>query len=145
MERSLNLKTMLYKIPYSFAVLFQLVLLTLVFVFHLLVLCGWIPYALVWGGKLSSHSEMLAFEGISIAVNTLLFISIVVHKSSRSKHVVFKIARVIVFLFSGLFVLNTVWNLFAEMQLETFLFTLITFLSALFCLRIALEKKQVEK
>lgn len=145
MERSLNLKTMLYKIPYSFAVKFQLSLLILVFAFHFLVLLGWIPYAIVWGGKLKSYDKMLAFEAISIAVNALIFSTIIVHKRTHPTKLVFKISRLLLLLFSGLFVLNTLGNLEAETQLETILFTPITFLSAILCLRIALEKKLAEK
>lgn len=136
-------KNMLYKIPYSFAVKFQLGLLIFVFAFHFLVLGGWIPFTIVWGGKLKTHDEMLAFESVSIAVNALLFAAIIMHQRMLPAKLLFKIARLFLFLFSGLFVLNTLGNLLAEMQLEAIIFTPITFLSAIFCLRIALEKKKV--
>lgn len=135
---------MLYKIPYVFAVKFQLGLLIFVFAFHFLVLGGLIPFTIVWGGKLKTHDEMLAFEGVSIVVNAMLFAAIITHKRTLPAKFLFKIARILLFFFSGLFVLNTLGNLLAEMQLEAIIFTPITFLSAVFCLRIALEKKKSE-
>lgn len=136
---------MLYKIPYSFAIKFQLGLLILVFAFHFLVLLGWIPYAIVWGGKIKSYDEMLAFESVSIAVNAIIFSTIILHKRTLPTMLAFKISRILLLLFSGLFILNTLGNLAAETQLETILFTPITFLSAILCLRIALEKKLAGK
>ncbi|MBP9791140.1 MAG: hypothetical protein KBD57_11425, partial [Bacteroidia bacterium] len=50
----------------------MLALLTLVMLFHLLVLSQIIPYDIVWAGKLNSIEEMYSFEIMSILVNSIL-------------------------------------------------------------------------
>ena len=48
------------------AILIMIALLTVVLVFHSLVLTGAIPYAIVWAGKISSAADMRKLEVISI-------------------------------------------------------------------------------
>jgi succinate dehydrogenase/fumarate reductase cytochrome b subunit len=49
-----------------------LTLLTIVIVFHILIIIRIIPYQIVWAGKLESVNKMFVFETVSISVNILL-------------------------------------------------------------------------
>ncbi len=53
-----------------------------------------------------------------------------------------KTARVVAWMLFTLFLLNTLGNFFSKNSLETYLFTPITALLALFSLRIALDKAE---
>ncbi|WP_460924904.1 hypothetical protein [Pontibacter brevis] len=53
-----------------------LVILSLFVLLHLSILIGVIPYEMVWGGRLKHHTQMLYFEGMSIAVNLLMLVTV---------------------------------------------------------------------
>lgn len=55
-------------------------ILSIIIIFHLLVLAGIIPYKIVWGGRLESTTDMMRFEVVSIGIN-LLMLAIVANKS----------------------------------------------------------------
>lgn len=133
---------MIYKIPYKAAISLFLTLLSLVFIFHFLVILKIIPYTIVWAGKIPNDAKMYQFESISIVVNFILFTAILVKGNILRLTINRKIIQVILYLFVVIFALNTVGNLFAKMSLETYIFTPLTFISAFLCLRIALEKSK---
>jgi len=58
-------------------------LLSLVIVFHILVLLQIIPYNIAWGGRLKTVQEMYVFEIVSIALNLFLIWCLV--KSEKRK------------------------------------------------------------
>ncbi|MGV3588417.1 MAG: hypothetical protein ACO1OF_15540 [Adhaeribacter sp.] len=58
-----------------------LLILSLIVIFHLLVMVGVIPFNIVWGGRLKSTSEMLLFETISIFMN-LIMLAVVAIKAN---------------------------------------------------------------
>ena len=119
----------------------MIALLTSVLVLHTLILTGAIPYAMVWAGKISTGAEMKKLELISILVNAFA-IFILVLKADYIKHKVpVKILNAIIWLLAVLFSLNTIGNLFAESSFELYFFTPLTFIVALLCLRIVIDKK----
>ncbi len=67
---------MIKKINIELAVNTILTLAALVFVLHILIISGVIPYQYVWGGRLESNEQMLRFESISMIIN--LFIIFIV-------------------------------------------------------------------
>ncbi|QIX60387.1 hypothetical protein FY528_00215 [Hymenobacter lutimineralis] len=119
-----------------------LVILTLMVVFHLLVLTGVVPYGIVWGGRLKSPSQMLLFETLSISLN-LLMLAVVSVASGRVR---LRVPRLLLkgalWLMTGLFLLNTLGNLVATTTLEKLLFTPVTLLPV-FCLRLAVAGADV--
>ena len=133
---------MLYKIPYKFAISFLLILLSSVFVFHFLVIIKIIPYTIVWAGKIENDNQMYQFETLSILINIILFISILIKAKLVRLKINPKITQMILYLFVLIFSLNTIGNLFAKVSLETYIFTPLTLISALLCLRIAIEKSK---
>ncbi|MNJ91862.1 hypothetical protein D3C87_95170 [compost metagenome] len=119
----------------AFRILFGL--LSVVILFHLLILVKIIPYEITWGGRLQSDREMYVFEGISIALNVFLIWML----SLKAKKVKNWFVSFVLWFFCVLFLLNTIGNLFAETLLEKS-FSVLTLLSALLLLRILLKNKQ---
>jgi hypothetical protein len=106
-------------------------------VFHLLVVAGVVPFDMVWGGRLRSHSQMLAFEAVSLAV-TLLMLAVVAVRAGYLPIRVPRRAMTVVFsLMFLLFLANTAGNLASKNELEKRLFTPLTLVLALLSLRVA--------
>ena len=117
-----------------------LILFSAMIVFHLLIITSIIPYQIVWGGRLHSHAAMLQFESISIGINALMLILVSIKAKWRYVHIPKKTEKIAFWLMFGLFALNTLGNLFAISAFEKIIFTPITFILAVLCLRIAIEK-----
>jgi hypothetical protein len=129
------------RFPFSLAVKILLLLQVPVLIFHLLVITGIIPYNIVWGGRLHSTDEMRKFETMSILLN-IFMASVIGIKGNYIKISIHPlIIYTILWCFAILFTLNTVGNLLAKVTLETVVFTPLTFLSAVLCGRLALEKE----
>ena len=123
----------------KFAVRALTVILSLIVLFHLLVLSGVIPFGIVWGGRLSSREEMLRFEMVSIGVNLIMLLIISIKAGwirLRMHHLILKTA---LWLMTILFLLNTVGNLFSQNDLEKLIFTPLTFILMIFSFRLAIN------
>ncbi|MFZ4827301.1 MAG: hypothetical protein ACOYLB_08090 [Phototrophicaceae bacterium] len=107
-------------------------------VYHALILSGVVPYKYAWGGRLQSAEQMIQFESVSIALLLIFSAIVFAHWKLAEKVVVKRITTVLLYVLSVVFLLNTVGNLLAVSLLEAILFTPLTFLSALFLLRLAL-------
>ncbi len=112
-------------------------LLSLVIIFHFLILVRIIPFSITWGGRLESVEEMYVFESISIAINLFLIWIL----SLKSKNVKNKLIDFTLWIFFGIFSLNTIGNLFAHTNIEK-AFSVLTFIFTILLLRILLSKKQ---
>lgn len=111
-------------------------MLSLIIVFHLLVILQIIPYQIVWGGRMKTEAEMFQFESVSLLINSV-FIIVVLMRANILKlgsHPV-KI-KVLLWLMVILFFLNTIGNLFAITSFEKFFFTPLTAILCLFSLRL---------
>lgn len=121
------------------AIIGMLVLFCLIIVFHLSVLVAIVPFDIVWGGRLKTREEMITFELVSIVLNVLM-LTVVGIKTNLVKIKVNKtIQKGIFWMMFVLFAINTIGNLFALNNWETTIFTPITFLLALFSLRLAVS------
>lgn len=114
----------------------MIVTLTIVLIFHTLVLTETIPYAIVWAGKINSVRDMRKLELISICINSFSILIFLLKAKYIKNKVPGKILNAIILLLAVIFSLNTIGNLFAKSQFELFFFTPITFISAILCLRI---------
>lgn len=130
---------MINRLPFRSSVNTMLVLLTLLALFHLLVLAGVIPYTITWGGKLRSLTQMRVMELVSLLVNTFLMVVISMKAGYLNSFIRPRAITLILWFFVVLFALNTVGNLFAESMFEKLVFTPLTLVSAILCRRIALE------
>jgi hypothetical protein len=131
---------MLHRIPFKFAIKTMLILLFLVFAFHLLVLTELIPYTIVWGGKFQNITQMRRFELVSVIINPFMICVLAIKGNYISVNIPVKVINIILWLFVVLFALNTIGNLFAATLTETLVFAPLTFISALLCFRIVMER-----
>lgn len=119
----------------------MLSLLIVVILFHILVLIQIIPYTIVWAGKIDSVEKMRAFELLSIAINIFLITTLLLKGNYINTTISVKVLNGIIWLFVILFSLNTIGNLFSKTNFELFVFTPLTFVSALLCWRIVVGKR----
>lgn len=115
-------------------------ILSLMIVFHVLVLAGVIPFAMVWGGRITDRAQMLRLETISVMVNLLLLAVVGVRAGLLGRRLPQGIITIVLWIMSGLFFLNTIGNLLSLNGLERLLFTPLTLLLSLLCLRLALSR-----
>ncbi len=117
-----------------------LVILTFFVVLHALILLGIVPFQMVWGGRLTDYSRMIVFESVSLVVNLLMILVVLVRTGLlhlKLKAIVVKLA---LWAMAVLFGLNTLGNALSNNALEKSLFTPLTLLLCLGCLRLALSK-----
>jgi hypothetical protein len=129
------------KITEKFAAHCIILILSLVVVFHLLVLMNVIPYNIVWGGRLKDRAELFQFEMISIAANLLMLLVVLVKAKILKVALHPKLLTVALWLMFALFILNTVGNLLSVNEWEKIVFTPLTLILALLCLKLALSRK----
>jgi hypothetical protein len=104
-------------------------------ILHFLILLKLIPYNIAWGGRLTTDQEMYTFETVSIIIS-LFFIYVLAQKGNFVRAVFSdKTLSVILWIFFGLFVLNTIGNLFAQSTFEKW-FALVTLFNAFLLWRI---------
>lgn len=119
-------------------------LLFSVILFHICIMLRIIPYNIAWGGRITNDNEMYVFETISILIN--LFLSWIL--SMKGNLVKFKFTNktvnTILWIFFGIFILNTVGNFFAKTYFEKF-FTVLTGLSAILIWTILKQKKTTNR
>ncbi len=119
-----------------------MVLFALIILFHLLVLVQVIPFQMVWGGRLNSVSEMYTFETVSIALNLVMLAVVFVRSGVMSLAVNPRVIQVLLWVMAALFILNTLGNLLSINEAEKLIFTPITLMLSIFCIRLALVAKQ---
>jgi len=115
--------------------------LTLLAIFHLLILFKVLPSGIVWGGQLTDpSSNMFTLEMISLVV-TLIFIILTAAKGDFIKAGNFKkFIHVGVWIMFIYFVLNIFGNLASSVTAEKLIFTPITIILAVLAFRLAIEK-----
>jgi hypothetical protein len=114
-----------------------LLILSLVILFHILVLMGVIPDTIVWGGNINSKQELFVLETVSIALNLFMIMVALVYLGTIRWRISALILRILFWVMFALFLLNTLGNLVAKNSIETYIFTPLTFLLAVFCFIVA--------
>lgn len=133
---------MIRRIPEVFASRSLIVIFAATIVFHLFVLGGIIPFDMVWGGRLQTADEMRSFEIISIVLNILMMIVVAMRSNLIPIAHNTTIVRVLLWMMTGLFLLNTIGNLASINETEKLIFTPITFVLSILCLRLALPPEK---
>ncbi len=112
--------------------------LSLLSIFHILILFQVLPSDIVWGGKLESSSQLLMMELIALLI-TLLFLLIIILKISKGKKYrgFINICVWIIFFY---FCLNVIGNLASETMIEKAVLSTVALIMAFFALRLAIEK-----
>ncbi|MBX2894118.1 MAG: hypothetical protein KF763_01655 [Cyclobacteriaceae bacterium] len=108
---------------------FFVALLTAIVLFHILVLAGVVPMEIVWGGRITTRTELVQFEVVSIMIN-LIMIFVVSHPAGFIQVLKPVVVRWLLAVMAILFALNTIGNVMAVDPLERWIFTPLT---ALMC------------
>jgi hypothetical protein len=116
-----------------------LIILSLFWIFHLLVLLKIVPYTIVWGGRFTSDKQMYLFELLSLVIITLIIFIIFVHLGLLPVSFPKGTMSVILWIITALFALNTIGNILSKNKVEKKIFTLITFILMVFFFILALH------
>lgn len=118
-------------------------LLVAVILFHLLIIAKIISYKIAWGGRLQNDSEMYILEIISVIIN--LFLALVLLMKGGYIELWFrqKVVNIILWIYSVLFILNTIGNLFSKTTFEKF-FAVLTFILAVCILLILRTSSSIQ-
>ena len=114
-----------------------LIILSLLLVLHICILLKFIPYNVVWGGRLKSDTEMYRFEIVSILINLFFLFSILVQSNFLTINFPKKIMTIILWIMTALFLFNTFGNAISKNKIEQRVFTPITFILAILSLILA--------
>ncbi len=117
----------------------MIVLLSLVLIYHFMIITGLIPYEATWGGRLENREQMLRFETVSIVVNLFILAVVLIKAGYLKWQVPLRLLKVLLWAFAALFALNTVGNLASTSLTELIIFTPLTAISVVFCARMAVE------
>ena len=104
----------------------MVLLFAAIIVFHILVLLGYIPTAIVWGGRHTTQRDIIKLELVSISVNIILLLFSMSNLRLWLKPLPYILNKVLLVIFALLFMLNTLGNLYAKTNLERIIFTPIT-------------------
>lgn len=118
-----------------------LVMLSLLVIFHFLILVRVIPFVFIWGGKLKDVSQMFLFETVSVIINSVMILIVATNArfiKSGIEPIIIKGALWAMFL---LFILNTIGNFNSLNQFEKNVFAPTTLLLSLLCLILIFTKK----
>jgi len=118
-----------------------LVVLSILLIFHFLVLIRVIPFDYVWGGKLPGISQMLLLETVSVVI-TLIMMAVVAIRGGLIQSKLHPIViRFALWAMVGFFLLNAIGNFNSENQIEKNVFTPVTLVLSMLCLALVLQKK----
>ena len=131
---------MIKKLSIRFSANVILIVLFFLTMYHLVILMGLIPYDAVWGGRLETRSQMLNFELPSLVVNLLTLFIISIKGSYLKIKIPALIVTIFLWILTVLFAINTVGNIFSNSLLETMIFTPLTLVLTILCLRLAITK-----
>ena len=115
-------------------------ILSLVVIFHLLVMLRIIPFEIVWGGRLQDSSQMLAFETVSVIINLIMLAVVGIKAGFLKTRINRMIIKIALWLMVVLFLVNTIGNLFSNNEFEKLVFTPLTLILLIFSFRLAVSK-----
>jgi len=134
------MKQIIEKISMKMSANIIITILLFVFIFHVLVLSGAVPYNIVWGGRLENISQMYIFEIISLIINSIIMFIVCMKVGYIKTYINLKLINVTLWFLVAIFLLNTIGNIVSLSALESMIFTPLTFISALLFYRMAIER-----
>lgn len=123
------------------AIKIMLWLLLAVLLFHLSIVLGIVPYEITWGGRLKNDAEMYVFETISIVINFFMGLILLIKGKYLKEVISLKIVNIFLWIFFGLYALNTIGNLLAQTNFEKFFAILTLAFSFLIWIILTKDKK----
>ena len=89
-----------------------------IILFHICIIAKIIPYKIAWGGRLTNDTEMYVFETFSLLINIFLCWILVMKGDLVKFKFSNKTVDTILWVFFGVFILNTIGNFFAKTNFE---------------------------
>lgn len=117
-----------------------LMLFGLLFIFHLLVISSFIPYNIVWAGKISNRKAMIRMESISLFLLAIATIVVALRMGYLQLAIHPKVIQIGIWMLFALFTLNTIGNFTAKNPIEKYGFGLLTMVIMLLLLQIAIAQ-----
>lgn len=115
-----------------------IIILSILLIFHFLILIQLIPFRSVWGGRLKSYKEMVRLETLSIFANFFFLFVILVQSQTIKIEFPTITLPILLWVMTTLFFFNTFGNILSKNQLERRLFAPITIILAFFSFILAL-------
>jgi archaellum biogenesis protein FlaJ (TadC family) len=112
-------------------------LMTLIIIYHVLILTGVLPQEAVWGNRINDSEKLIQMEYLAIVI-MMIFISIIILKLKYKNH--FKVINILLWIVFSFSVLNIIGNILSGSQLEKIIFIPVTIIQSLLLLRIGVEK-----
>jgi hypothetical protein len=122
----------------NFAQYGLIIILSFFLVLHFMIFLKFIPYNIVWGGRLKSDTEMYRFEIVSILINLFFLFIILVQASILTIDFPKKTMTIILWFMTAMFVFNTFGNVKSKNKIEQIYFTPITIILTIFSIILAL-------
>lgn len=110
----------------NFAQYGLLIVLSLFLIIHICILLKFIPYTIVWGGRLKSDTEMYRFEAVSILINLFFLFIILIQSGFVAMNFPKIIITVLLWAMTILFLFNTFGNILSKNKIEQRLFAPLT-------------------
>lgn len=127
------------RLPFDFSIKCSLFILLVISLFNLSVFLGFVPYDIVWGGRLKTVEEMRVFELVSIVLNVFSGFLVAIKGGyifSQYK----KFVNVLIWVLPFLNFLGILGNAASKSDTERALFLPVAIVMFVLTLRIALEK-----
>ena len=118
-----------------------ILILSVVIIFHCLVISGIIPFEIVWGGRLTDVSKMQVYESMSIGLNLMMLFMVMTKAGILRFRINEKVYRIFFGLMCLLFLVNTIGNIFSKNDLERMIFTPFTLILTILFLRLTITNK----
>jgi len=118
-----------------------LTFISLLLIFHVLIILGILPFSIVWGGQIDESKENLILLELIAIIILILFMTIIASKIGyigiiKSE----KISTFGLWIISVYFVLNAFGNLASDVPIENYVFAPLTIILALLSFRLTIEK-----
>ena len=112
--------------------------LSILVLFHLLIMLEVIPFDIVWGDRLKDKSQMLRFEITSVIINFIMLGVVAIKAGVLKVGINNLVINVMLWIMSGLFFMNVFGNLLSNNNFERIVFTPITIFLLVCSLRLAI-------
>ena len=132
-------------ISFQLAAKASLIIYGIFIIFHLAVILGilffnFVPIDYLWGGRMQTREQLLAYEIISLLIQFICLILTLIKAKYLKLSKVETVAHIGMWVLFAIFLLNTAGNIFAKTIFEK-MFAFVTAVLAILTLRLALEKR----
>ncbi len=138
-QNTVQVNNMRQIISERIATIALLTIFSLTILFHILIIMGVIPFDIVWGGRLESREQMISFEITSIFLVIIMLATVAIYAGYLKIRINAMVIKAALWFMVVLFLINTIGNILSNNEMEKLIFTPVTLLLSLLCLRLAIE------